>query len=290
MKKILFSAAIVLLTGAVVVSGTGAFFSDSETSSGNTFTAGDLDLGLGNAAYYNGVANASVSWTLDFDISSNGGGDVPRVFRSFNDIKPGDYFTNSLEFRVVSNDSWLCQDVTLTRRDDVTCTEPEIADDPTCSEPNLNISDGDLTNLSVTRWVDDGDSVLETGETVFSATNAFGSAASGTTLRQPLVDPTLNVFDAVGTPFPGNTSQYVGFATCYGPIGLVPVLQDGVGNARTPAMDNNNNGTAGEAEDGGFSCDGSAINNRGQTDTLVFNTAYRAVQSRNNATFSCATP
>jgi predicted ribosomally synthesized peptide with SipW-like signal peptide len=44
MKKIIISLGIMLLTGGVVIGATSAYFSDTETSAGNTFTAGTLDL------------------------------------------------------------------------------------------------------------------------------------------------------------------------------------------------------------------------------------------------------
>src|SRR3989338_2833034 len=47
MKKILISLAIILVVGAVGFGATRAYFSDTETSSGNTFTAGTLDLKTG---------------------------------------------------------------------------------------------------------------------------------------------------------------------------------------------------------------------------------------------------
>jgi predicted ribosomally synthesized peptide with SipW-like signal peptide len=46
MKKIILSLAIVGVVGAVVIGGTIAYFSDTETSTGNTFTAGTLNLDL----------------------------------------------------------------------------------------------------------------------------------------------------------------------------------------------------------------------------------------------------
>ncbi|HUT96049.1 MAG TPA: TasA family protein [Candidatus Paceibacterota bacterium] len=46
MKKIILSLAIVGVVGAIVIGGTIAYFSDTETSTGNTFTAGTLDLDL----------------------------------------------------------------------------------------------------------------------------------------------------------------------------------------------------------------------------------------------------
>ena len=44
MKKILLSLSVVAAVAVVVVGATTAFFSDTETSTGNTFTAGELDL------------------------------------------------------------------------------------------------------------------------------------------------------------------------------------------------------------------------------------------------------
>lgn len=47
MKKILVSSFIVLVSAVVVVGATRAYFTDTETSAGNTFAAGKLDLELG---------------------------------------------------------------------------------------------------------------------------------------------------------------------------------------------------------------------------------------------------
>ena len=64
MKKILLSLAIIAVVGAVAVGVTGAFFSDTETSTGNTFTAGAIDLKVDSEQHYNGnvcVKNARKS-------------------------------------------------------------------------------------------------------------------------------------------------------------------------------------------------------------------------------------
>lgn len=44
MKKIIISASIILAASAIIAGGTYAYFSDTETSTGNTFTSGTLDL------------------------------------------------------------------------------------------------------------------------------------------------------------------------------------------------------------------------------------------------------
>ena len=84
MKKILLSLAMVLFAGsAMYFGGTGAFFSDTETSTGNTFSAGAIDLKIDNSSYYNGVVSEETSWTLT-DLT------VEKFF-NFLDLKPGDY-------------------------------------------------------------------------------------------------------------------------------------------------------------------------------------------------------
>ena len=55
MKKILLSLGIVVVVAGVVVGGTIAFYNDIETSTGNLFTAGALDLTVDQTlASYNG--------------------------------------------------------------------------------------------------------------------------------------------------------------------------------------------------------------------------------------------
>ncbi len=55
MKKILISLSIIGIVAGVVVGGTIAFFNDTETSTGNVFTAGTIDLTIdSNGSSYNG--------------------------------------------------------------------------------------------------------------------------------------------------------------------------------------------------------------------------------------------
>ena len=44
------SLGMLAFVGVIVAGATGAFFSDSETSSGNTFAAGSIDLALGGTS------------------------------------------------------------------------------------------------------------------------------------------------------------------------------------------------------------------------------------------------
>jgi predicted ribosomally synthesized peptide with SipW-like signal peptide len=51
MKKILISLSIIGVVGAIAVGGTIAYFSDTETSTGNTFTAGTIDITVGTSGF-----------------------------------------------------------------------------------------------------------------------------------------------------------------------------------------------------------------------------------------------
>lgn len=55
MWKILKSSFVILVVAAAVGGGTYSFFSDTETSVGNTFTAGALDLKVDSESHYNGL-------------------------------------------------------------------------------------------------------------------------------------------------------------------------------------------------------------------------------------------
>ncbi|MCH7598046.1 hypothetical protein IID27_03365, partial [Patescibacteria group bacterium] len=120
MKKILLSLSMIVFAGAIIAGATGAFFSDTETSTGNTFTAGAIDLGIDNTSYYNGVAHDGTTWSMTFDLDESG-----ELFFNFSDIKPGDYGEDTISIHINNNEAWLCADVTLVSDNDNTCTEPE---------------------------------------------------------------------------------------------------------------------------------------------------------------------
>src|SRR3989344_1787209 len=158
MKKILLSIAIIALVGAVVIGGTTAIFSDTEESTGNTFTAGAIDLTVDNESYYNGAFNAGTSW-LQKDL------DKDNLFFNFQDLKPGDNGEDTISLHVNNNDSYLCADVTLTSNTDNGSTEPEKND-----EDPYTAGEGELAdNVHFIWWADDGDNVLETNESPLPA-------------------------------------------------------------------------------------------------------------------------
>ena len=65
MKKILVSLSLILLSAAMVVGGTYAFFNDTETSRGNTFSAGSIDLKVDSEAHAGGLNCDGEHWVCD---------------------------------------------------------------------------------------------------------------------------------------------------------------------------------------------------------------------------------
>ena len=273
-KRMLLSGSIVAVALAVVIGATGAFFSDEETSTGNIFTAGAIDLKIDNESYAidcnipelescEGVLAFSpgTSWELD-DLDDH-------LFFNFFDLKPGDYGEDTISIHV-DNDAWLCMDWTITDRDENELLEPEEEDG------DVTEDEGELQNfINFVWWVDDGDNVLEEGEeesAIFS-----GTLEEMDGLAVALADSSdESVSDG---PIPGGDIEdeesifYIGKAWCFGELTLDPFPQD----SDEGPLDR---GT-------GILCDGSEVDNTPQTDSVVGDMTFRAVQSRNNPDFTC---
>src|SRR3989344_4707232 len=78
MKKILLSLGTLVAVAAVVAGGTIAFYNDTETSSGNIFTAGSIDLKVDHLRQtYNGVDCETCSlsiWSSSSTVVTGGTG------------------------------------------------------------------------------------------------------------------------------------------------------------------------------------------------------------------------
>jgi predicted ribosomally synthesized peptide with SipW-like signal peptide len=163
MKKIAISLGIIGVVAAIVVGGTIAYFSDTETSTGNTFTAGSIDLGIDNTSYYNGKESPTTTWSLSYDLDDQQGPgpDGAYLFFNFSDLKPGDWGEDTVSLHVDSNNAWACVYMELTANDDVSSKEPELdAGDEV--EDSADDLDGELAQeLNFFFWIDDGDNVFE---------------------------------------------------------------------------------------------------------------------------------
>ena len=84
-KKLIGSLAIVAVTAALAVGGTISYFSDTETSEGNTFTAGAVDLTVDSVGHYNGLICVGNKWqsceapNLETNLVDNGSFETPLV-------------------------------------------------------------------------------------------------------------------------------------------------------------------------------------------------------------------
>lgn len=282
MPRIILSLSLIsVVVGALTFGATTAFFSDSETSVANVFTAGAIDLKVDNESYYNGVLNASTTWEAK-DLT------VEKFF-NFGDLKPDDYGEDTISLHVDTNDAFMCANVKLTSNDDNTQTEPEKLVDAN------GTSTGELAALvNFLWWADDGDNVLESNENVISQGPIGALGLNGSTTI-PLADATHNIWNATASssgsgPIPGNQTHYIGKAWCFGTIGTQKITQDGSSTLRSPAGNNNGNGVSGEPEDGGITCNGNAVGNSSQTDSLTADVTFTTIQSRNNKGFLCVPP
>ena len=172
-KKILLSLCVIGAVAAIAVGGTIAYFSDTETSTGNTFTAGSLDLKVDNTCHYNGKEcvcdgpgapcvwegtekPCSCTWELT-DLDN-------QLFFNFPDVKPGDTGEDTISLHVYDNDAYLCAYVKNLTNYDNGCNEPEFKAETeahgggseTCG--NEGMGEGELQDhIYLTIWYDVSD-------------------------------------------------------------------------------------------------------------------------------------
>ncbi len=177
MKKILLSLAIVLVVATAVAGGTLSFFSDTETSTGNTFTAGAVDLTVDSTQYYNGYACQNGIWInvynpdhpqypagLPCDPASGNWQatdlGAEHQFFNFSDLKPGDSGVTGISLHV-DNDAWMRLVIKDINDLDNSCTEPEEESSDSCTVvlPELQTPGaGELReNLQFSFWLDEGE-------------------------------------------------------------------------------------------------------------------------------------
>lgn len=115
-KRILMSAGTLVFAAAVVAGGTGAFFSDTETSAGNVFTAGSVTLEINDILHtYNGDQGNAPIFTDDgfsFDLD---------------DLKPLDTGEITFDLQNGANEAYICAMVEETGSSENGRVDPEIA-------------------------------------------------------------------------------------------------------------------------------------------------------------------
>ncbi len=295
MKKIVTSLAMIVFVGAVVASGTGAFFSDTETSTANVFTAGAIDLKVDSVGHVNGLVCHGGQWIPESQVVWNPqtkvndlivGNNIPTAVLAYNTTNP----TNVPKAGTVCTSTWVEKDLGaetffnfadvkpgdegentislhVDNNDAYACIDVSLVanDDVSSVEPELgagdaqnsgSLFDGELAqNMNFFAWADDGDNIWETGELPLF-TNTSGPASDVLDGNSyTIASPALGVLA-------GGSTRYIGLAWCAGTMTV---------NMGTHTV----------------SCDGAGMGNIAQTDSMVANIGFRVVQARNNPNFSC---
>lgn len=273
-QRILLSLAIAVAVGGGAIASTGAFFSDTETSTGNTFTAGAIDLTVDNVQHYNNAICTNGTWQLENGAATstdqypilgskcdgtwsptNLGAETH--FFNFGDVKPGDQGEDTVSLHIDNNPAWACMNIKTTANDENTLIAPEaVAGDTSTTTGEL------ASNIHFQTWLDQGvdgvgtgDNIWEQGEPALSSGTLNDLVGNGTTLT--LAD------GGTGTPLPPSATDYIGVFWCAGTI------TGGAGN---------------------LGCDGSTMDNKSQTDSATADVSFSVVQSRNNPNFLCNPP
>jgi hypothetical protein len=177
---------------------------------------------------------------------------VPGVDRFFNfdDVKPGDTGRTTVSVHVSKNPGWACLDFKNLTDAENGVNEPESALDTTPGQGELS---GEIEFFS---WRDDGDNVFEVGETPL-----FGTT---TQMATTVLNRTYVIADSTtGAPIPKNSTRYIGMTWCAGDLSV---------DLATAAV----------------SCNGQAMGNEAQTDSLSVDVQIRAVDATGHGgTFTC---
>ncbi len=306
-RGLVLSLIVLGIIGALVGGATVAFYGDVERSTGNTFTAGGVELRVDSVSHYNNmicteVDNDLYQWQAEAGfVPAAGHYPAPgsgcdgtwaetdleegvHKFFNFTDLKPGDEGEDTISLHVYDNPAWgqfLLENVLDS---DVTCTDPEQEAEGGACAPG---ADGEIDNyLAFTAWVDQGSTPgFQCGDLTASSTGA-----------QCDTDPTEgdNVYqDNEGPKFwNGDLISNIG------PFDLAPVLAAGYSafNCTEVNGDTAYDNCHGFAEDGrmvpsvtyyfGMAWDLPLLTtgNDAQTDTYQADMIFRVEQHRNNPT------
>ena len=257
MKKIITSGFMLVVTLAIAAGATTAFFNDTETSTGNVLTAGNIDLTVDSfgSTYNNGEIFDSDFPAVDL---------TDEKFFGFEDIKPGDFGWRHLSIHAEDNPAWACLFVDNIDDDENTPVDPEFdaGDDALDGVPYGELS----KEVELFAWED----LLPNGiykpanETVLPVTpDSFFDI------------PYVTYADSLSTILPlaglGDVRN-IGLFWCAGTI----VVNPG-GALIAPGLPGST-----------LECDGSGMSDIAQTDMFTADVVLYAEQTRNNPNFKCA--
>jgi predicted ribosomally synthesized peptide with SipW-like signal peptide len=292
MKKIISSLGVIVFVAAVVAGGTGAFFSDTETSTGNVFTAGAIDLKVDSVAHINGLVCYAGAWHPENIVEWNSTTAQNQLVATTTTVQAAvtayntAYPSNVPKAGTPCTGTWALADLEgevayqffnygdlkpgdngentislhVLNNDAYMCATVDVTEDldNTQTEPEADVPDVDgLTAGEL-------DSELELivweddGDNVLETAEVADilvetESATGIEGTYPLYTPALGAI-------PATTTKYVGVYWCYGDL------------TRT--------GTT-------LACDGAPVTNLSQTDSLKANISFYVEQARNNSGFTC---
>ena len=253
MKKIIISGSMAVAVAALVTGATVAFFNDTETSTGNTLTAGSIDLTVDSfGAMYNGVdvSQQQTVWTAR-DLTT-------QKFFTFEDVKPGDHGRRHISLHADSNEAYACLLLANKSDQENVRTDPEIDAGDSTDVP------GELSsNIEIFAWQDNDSDLNYEPQNLEAELPRNGSFAVDSFFD---ITYDIDIADSTsGTPVLVPTgpaaTRNVGIAWCVGNMNV-------------------NQG------DGTITCNG-AGGDKAQTDSFEADVVLYAEQVRNNPNFKC---
>lgn len=310
--RILAALAMIVFVGTVVASSTGAFFSDTETSTGNTFTAGAIDLKIDSVSHYNGmvctavgqsyvwIPKDSVELNEDMQPVADEDMDEQANWDAYNTANPAQY----PQAGVACTGTWPAANI-----DENSVGIGRFFD-------FLDIKPGDEGENTISLHVDSNDAWMCVGLANVGGADAGGTAtepeleAGDTTFGNTVVASELdenlqffawlddgdNIFEPGGA-IPGSTKTETAFGAPVSASTLATqnwALADGgtgnpiqggtthyIGLAWCAGTMNTNGGL------GPITCNGATMGNIAQTDSWNADLKFYVEQSRNNPNFRC---
>jgi predicted ribosomally synthesized peptide with SipW-like signal peptide len=292
MKSIVTSLGTIVFVAAVVAGGTGAFFSDTETSTGNRFTAGAIDLKVDSVAHVNGLVCHAGTWHPEGivvwdavdqmnELNTDAAGVLAAV-TAYNAANP----SNVPQAGEVCKGTWGLTDL----EGEVAYTFFDYGDlkpgDNGENTISLHVFNNDAYMCATVDTVADNDnSQTEPEGDAETDLNPMAEGELDSELEFVIweddgdnilekdeevlvqtdnaegIDGSYDLYTALNGALPAEEVAYLGVYWCYGDITGV--------------------------ETNSLSCDGSDVGNISQTDSLAADIAFYVEQARHNEDFTC---
>ena len=300
MKGIITSLGMIVFAGAVVAGGTGAFFSDTETSTGNLFTAGAIDLKVDSVGHVNGLVCFNGSWT-DEDIiewipesgetpghlAQKAETSIEEANAAYNTANPA----NVPKAGDKCGSTWALTDLGAQTFFNFTDVKPGDEGENTIS---LHIDNNDAwmcadVNITKNDDVSSTEPEMQAGDATNTASITDGELAQNLTFFAwaddgdniwEVNEPKLftNTSGPASDVLGGKTYAIADSSTGFGPIAALQTKYIGLAWCA---------GTIVPSVPGNVTCNGATMGNNAQTDTMEASITFRVEQARNNGEFRC---